>query len=634
MASHLQSDFHGSSALQWRTARTIRSPFTPRLVNLYNVSGKLAPKPRRSEVFEEYLSEKVWKAPSDIGPVPVNAPPSTDCGSFFSMGELNIVLRSLRTGRAPGPDGIVSEMLKGSPCILKLFLLDHFHHCLSTSTAPDSWALSEVVMLVKKAQGDTRDLSNYRPISLTNTMYKIFASLIQKRLSSFFDDKIRPTQFGFRANRSTSQPIHIMRRLLESLERQQHPLHLLFLDWSKAFDSVTFESISAALTHFGIPPLFKDSILSLYSNPKFKVRDSGVTSPILSQTRGLRQGCPLSQYLFNLVLTHLFHDVEVAYSNQLGLLAGVLNTPFPLWDPLFSPTHQGSVRGLRLNLLKCAHLKLHSTERIPFSSSCSSPCDCTTCHGQALPQNYVPESDEVKYLGVFIDSLSNNNKNVPYRISQAVTASKLLKLLFGHKSLPPSWKLTVYRSVIQSILLHAMESAQLSPSHLTRINHVHFKSLRRIFGIKSSFYHRVLNPTATECSNTYLAGLAYDTLGVATPTQIYSQNRLALLGHLFRHDDSLEYHATFMSAGRYRHVRRPARAGRPKLHWAEATMTEAMQSHIQSDTAPLHSDIYHSYFQLPTLSQVKQSHSTDSLISIQVALTYCSKSQGMVKAGT
>ena len=96
------------------------------------------------------------------------------------MAELNIVLRSLSKGRAPGPDSITTEMLKGAPHILKLFLLDHFNHCVATSSTPDSWALSEVVMLVKKIQNDTRDLSNYRPISLTNSMYKIFASLIQK----------------------------------------------------------------------------------------------------------------------------------------------------------------------------------------------------------------------------------------------------------------------------------------------------------------------------------------------------------------------------------------------------------------------------------------------------------------------
>ena len=206
---------------------------------------------------------------------PPSPSPTTDCDSPFTMAELNIVLRSLSRGRAPGPDSITTEMLKGSPYILKLFLLDHSNHCVATSSTSDSWALSEVVMLVKKIQNDTRDLSNYHPISLTNSMCKIFASLMQKRLSHHFDDRIRSTQFGFRAKCSTTQPIHIMRRILEVFERQQNSLHLLFLDWSKAFDSVSFQAIESALLHFGVPTTLVKSILSLYSSPKFTVRDAG-----------------------------------------------------------------------------------------------------------------------------------------------------------------------------------------------------------------------------------------------------------------------------------------------------------------------------------------------------------------------
>ena len=161
-----------------------------------------------------------------------------------------------------------------------------------------------------------------------------------------------------------------------------------------------------------------------------------------------------------------------------------------------------------LNFDKCAHLRLHSDERVFFSPSLSSPCDCSRCHGHFDPPLPVPLSDEVKYLGVFLDSLSNNRKHVSYRISQAMSASELLRPLLAHRSLPPSWKLIVYRSIIQSILLYAMESSQLTPPQLTKLNHVHFKSLRRIFGIKSSFYHRVLNPTDEDCSNAYLASLS------------------------------------------------------------------------------------------------------------------------------
>ena len=74
-----------------------------------------------------------------------------------------------------------------------------------------------------------------------------------------------------------------------------------------------------------------------------------------------------------------------------------------------------------------------------------------------------------------------------------------------------------------------------------------------------------------------------------------------------------------MSAGRYRQIRGPARTGRPRLHWAESTMTEASHrmEHLQSDAAPSHSDIRHSFFQLPTLQQIKTSHTSISLINME-----------------
>ena len=62
-----------------------------------------------------------------------------------------------------------------------------------------------------------------------------------------------------------------------------------------------------------------------------------------------------------------------------------------------------------------------------------------------------------------------------------------------------------------------MDSALLSPSQIQQMNTVHFKSLRRVFKIKSAFYHRVLEPSNADCFNEYLAGLAYDIKRIPTP---------------------------------------------------------------------------------------------------------------------
>ena len=95
-------------------------------------------------------------------------------------------------------------------------------------------------------------------------------------------------------------------------------------------------------------------------------------------------------------------------------------------------------------------------------------------------------SQEVINLGVYLDSLSNNRHNTSHKVAQAVSASKLLHPLLGHPGLPPSRKLIVCQSIVQSIPLYAMDSAQLSLSQLTRLDGVHFKSIRQICKVKSA----------------------------------------------------------------------------------------------------------------------------------------------------
>ena len=117
----------------------------------------------------------------------------------------------------------------------------------------------------------------------------------------------------------------------------------------------------------------------------------------------------------------------------------------------------------------------------------------------------------------------------------------------------------------------AMDSVLITPPQIIKMNAVHFKVMRSIFGFKSSYYHRVVAPTNAPCSNEFLADTSFRAGRVITPSQLYSQCRLQLLGHLMRHPESLEYQARFMNSGAYRFTRGSNRTGRPKVHWAESS---------------------------------------------------------------
>ena len=90
---------------------------------------------------------------------------------------------------------------------------------------------ARVVHLYKK--GNTSDMANYRPISLLNTMYKLFAAIVQTRLANGIDARMHRTQYGFRKARSTQHAIHIIRRILEAGESSTNKILMVLLDWKK-----------------------------------------------------------------------------------------------------------------------------------------------------------------------------------------------------------------------------------------------------------------------------------------------------------------------------------------------------------------------------------------------------------------
>ena len=86
-------------------------------------------------------------------------------------------------------------------------------------------------------------------------------------------------------------------------------IHVLLLDWEKAFDKITHKGLHDALERMRVDPKIRNLIKQLYKNPSFKIEFDGLTSEWKTQKSGIRQGCPLSPYLFLIVMTVMFHDV-------------------------------------------------------------------------------------------------------------------------------------------------------------------------------------------------------------------------------------------------------------------------------------------------------------------------------------
>ena len=175
-----------------------------------------------------------------------------------------------------------------------------------------------MVCTIYKNKGPVHICDNYRPISLLCVAYKVVANLLLKRLQNAgAEDRLDATQFGFCRGRGTADAIHMVRRHIEvSNIGRNCGSTFVALDWKKAFDSINVDAMLAALGRCGLPTRILAIIKNIYTNRKFCVMDGGHKSKEKPQHSGIAQGCPLSPFLFVMVMTVVMYDAVELLGEQ------------------------------------------------------------------------------------------------------------------------------------------------------------------------------------------------------------------------------------------------------------------------------------------------------------------------------
>ena len=159
-------------------------------------------------------------------------------------------------------------------------------------------------------KGNSSRLSNYRPISLLTSCYKILAAMVKERLDKGLDSWLMNTQYGFRKKKSIVQAIYLMKCLQYIVKKTNARSTLILLNWEKAFDKISQEKMMEILHRFKVPSRIINLIASFYKDPQFKVSMGEDESNWRRQATGIRQGYPLSPCSFCLVMGALFADVQ------------------------------------------------------------------------------------------------------------------------------------------------------------------------------------------------------------------------------------------------------------------------------------------------------------------------------------
>ncbi|KAL4703558.1 hypothetical protein ACJJTC_000195 [Scirpophaga incertulas] len=185
--------------------------------------------------------------------------PLPQCASSNSMVQLNVVaseieniIMNLRDDCAVGWDGISTQILKMSCTVLSPILTHICNLAISTGVFPDAFKKAIVHPIFKC--GDKHNVNNYRPISVLSTLSKILEKIMNRNLVSFLEcyKSISENQFGFRKNRSTEDAINsLVQYVVRNVDSAKKCL-AIFLDLSKAFDTVSVPLLLRKLEAVGV----------------------------------------------------------------------------------------------------------------------------------------------------------------------------------------------------------------------------------------------------------------------------------------------------------------------------------------------------------------------------------------------
>ena len=394
----------------------------------------------------------------------------------FTQEELDSVLRKIKNRKAAGLDKIPPEVWKTRQ--FDDILLRHCNAVYNQNPI-DRWTKGCILPFPKK--GDLGLAKNYRGITLTSIAAKIYNALLRNRIEPKIDNILRKNQNGFRRNRSTTSQILTIRRILEGVRAKNLQAALIFVDFTKAFDSIHRGKMEQILLAYGIPKETVAAITILYRNTKVKVRSPDGDTEYFDIVAGVLQGDTLAPYLFIICQDYVLRTsidkikengfeltkkrsrrypaitiTDADYADDIAILA---NTPDQAETLLHSLERAAASIGL--------HVNAHKTEYMCYNQT----GDISTLEGTALKL-----VDKFTYLG---SSVESTEKDIETRLTKAWTAINRLSTIWK-SDLTDKMKRSFFQAAVTSILLYGCTTWTLTKRLEKKLDGNYTRMLRAI----------------------------------------------------------------------------------------------------------------------------------------------------------
>ena len=205
-------------------------------------------------VFNEFFSS-VFTV--ETNPFDLPSSNSSECVSklssvLISPEDVSDAIKRLKPDSSPGPDEIPNRLIIESRIFLSNSLADFFNLLLSTSSLPSEWKEANIVPIHKS--GSFASPNNYRPVSLTSSICKIFERILHRKILAYVQEHklLNTSQHGFLPRKSCLTALLESLEIITDLIDSGKPVDVLYLDFRKAFDSVPHQRLLTKLKSYGI----------------------------------------------------------------------------------------------------------------------------------------------------------------------------------------------------------------------------------------------------------------------------------------------------------------------------------------------------------------------------------------------
>ena len=411
----------------------------------------------------------IFLNPSNV--VSINDEDKNSLNLPLSEREIFLALKSTKNGSSPGLDGIPGEVYKFFWNDIKIPLLNCYNHSFEIGELSTSQTQG-VICLLHKGKGSSRDdISNWRPIALTNFDYKLIAKVLARRLTSILDTIIDNDQHAFIKGRNIANMLREIDDIIELGKAENSKSFILSIDYAKAFDSISIDAILRALKYYDLGNELIKWISIILNKRVSCIRNAGYLSYFFNMDRGVRQGCPLSPLLF--ILTAELFARSIRFDPNI---AGInFEYPRPVKIRQFADDTTLFLRDMidyREVLVKIKAFAiftgLHMNKNKSFAMYISDPShDNTIKFG-------IRFVNKIKILGV---SFSNIEKvhGIMDNFDTKIEQLKRLCYLWSKRNLSIIGKITILKTFGLSLFTYIMQSIGIPVIKLNEVNKICFR---------------------------------------------------------------------------------------------------------------------------------------------------------------